>query len=498
MSKLSNQVSPQKQKNITCESSKFGEVVAGDDSYRLDSNIQLNTKYRELSKHLKSNSETRTKPPQQHTGESVGVNNGKLLSLASSSVPRTRYTGSNTTKVPPGRCSTPCFEGNIFAVTGTFHSLGRQGVEDLIKAQGGKVATTVSSRTSFLVIGDELEDGRPVEKSNKFKEVLYRNRSNEHETSLGTEIRRGSKISRSKTKKGNSSLSPLIKILTEKDLQDMVNDATTKNEKSVYTKETENVVSEDMCSSPGPKAVNTSSLPHCRAPQEQDFGGGMLWVDKYAPSNSGEILGNGDMIKKLTSWLRSWQEVHIAKTRPIPTNYAKAKEQLGAKAVLLSGPPGIGKSTMATLISKHEGYETVEFNASDVRSKGRLVDELSGAIFSGAMSMSGVVNRKRLIIMDEVDGMGGNEDRGGIQELISLIKKSKVPFICICNDRQHQKIRSLEKCCYDLRMRRPTKQVIAKRAVDIAGKEGLDLEVSVMLFWKSAVFDVGTFLPCQY
>jgi replication factor C subunit 1 len=50
-----------------------------------------------------------------------------------------------------------------------------------------------------------------------------------------------------------------------------------------------------------------------------------------------------------------------------------------------------------------------------------------------------------------VDGMGGNEDRGGVQELIAVIKKARVPFICICNDRQHAKIRSLANHCYDLR-----------------------------------------------
>lgn len=44
------------------------------------------------------------------------------------------------------------------------------------------------------------------------------------------------------------------------------------------------------------------------------------------------------------------------------------------------------------------------------------------------------------MIMDEVDGMGGS-DRGGIQELISLIKRTKVPIMAICNDRQHPKIR---------------------------------------------------------
>jgi hypothetical protein len=49
-----------------------------------------------------------------------------------------------------------------------------------------------------------------------------------------------------------------------------------------------------------------------------------------------------------------------------------------------------------------------------------------GASSSGSMNLSGKVSKKRLIIMDEVDGMGGNEDRGGVQELIAIIKKSKV------------------------------------------------------------------------
>jgi len=104
-------------------------------------------------------------------------------------------------------------------------------------------------------------------------------------------------------------------------------------------------------------------------------------------------------------------------------------------------------------------YEVLELNASDVRSKGKLQDVLMGAAMCGAIGMDAKANKKRVIIMDEVDGMGGNEDRGGVQELLSVIKKAKVPFICICNDRQHQKIRSLAAHCFDLRLRRPTKQV---------------------------------------
>lgn len=65
------------------------------------------------------------------------------------------------------------------------------------------------------------------------------------------------------------------------------------------------------------------------------------------------------------------------------------------------------------------------------------------------------VSNKRVLLMDEVDGMAGNEDRGGMQELINLIKQTKIPIICMCNDRNHQKIRSLANYCYDLRFTKP-------------------------------------------
>lgn len=39
--------------------------------------------------------------------------------------------------------------------------------------------------------------------------------------------------------------------------------------------------------------------------------------------------------------------------------------------------------------------------------------------------------------------------------MIGLIKNSKIPIICMCNDRNHQKIRSLANYCFDLRFQRP-------------------------------------------
>ena len=72
-----------------------------------------------------------------------------------------------------------------------------------------------------------------------------------------------------------------------------------------------------------------------------------------------------------------------------------------------------------------------------------------------------------MIIMDEVDGVGAG-DRGGVQALIQVIKDSKVPIICICNDRQSMKIKSLANYCYDLKFQKPTALTIEKRISMIA------------------------------
>ena len=150
------------------------------------------------------------------------------------------------------------------------------------------------------------------------------------------------------------------------------------------------------------------------------------------------------------------------------------------------------ETTTATLVAKEAGRDILEFNASDVRSK-KVMSECFGDII-GSQSVQGFFqkvgsggvnsNKKRgppaqkklrCLIFDEVDGMSGG-DRGGVQELIKMIKNSRVPIICICNDRMSQKIKSLLPYCFDLRFRRPVKGQIAKAAMSVAEKEGLRVE----------------------
>lgn len=192
---------------------------------------------------------------------------------------------------------------------------------------------------------------------------------------------------------------------------------------------------------------------------------------------SKEISTNLSPLHRLMNWLSKWYVNHDGKKKPQrPNPWAKNDDGSFYKAALLSGPPGIGKTTTASLVTKELGFDAVEFNASDTRSKRLLKEEVSSLL--GNKSLAGYVNghsqavsKKHVLIMDEVDGMAGNEDRGGMQELIALIKDSSVPIICMCNDRNHPKIRSLVNYCYDLRFQRPRVEQIKGRLMSICFKE---------------------------
>ena len=92
-----------------------------------------------------------------------------------------------------------------------------------------------------------------------------------------------------------------------------------------------------------------------------------------------------------------------------------------------------------------------------------------------AMAFGGQLKKKSVIIMDEVDGVGAG-DRGGLAALIQVIKQSKTPIICICNDRMNRKLQSLVNHCLDLKFVKPSKETIMARVKRICGEQGLTVE----------------------
>ena len=134
------------------------------------------------------------------------------------------------------------------------------------------------------------------------------------------------------------------------------------------------------------------------------------------------------------------------------------------------------------LVCALEGYEVLELNASDTRSKKLLEAELSDTIHNRSIGgwMRGQPTKGRLaIVLDEVDGMSGG-DRGGVGAINALIRKSQVPIICICNDRRNPKMQPLYTTTFNMTFSKPTVQAIRSRMLSIAFREGLRVPAEVM------------------
>jgi DNA polymerase III delta prime subunit len=163
-----------------------------------------------------------------------------------------------------------------------------------------------------------------------------------------------------------------------------------------------------------------------------------LWVDRYAPKTVKDLIGHGTVAAQVAQWLS-------LTVRP-PSE----------KGLLLTGPPGIGKSTLIRIVAKQLGYHVAESNASDART----ASVLRGQIALGMRRL-----RKEVIVMEEADGC----DRGGAAELAVLIQRSPTPIICVANDARA--VASLAKVCLHVKVARPTKTVIATAMETIAKKE---------------------------
>jgi len=175
-----------------------------------------------------------------------------------------------------------------------------------------------------------------------------------------------------------------------------------------------------------------------------------MWVQKYRPESLEEYRGASKQKKKLKKWIEDWEK--------------------GSQAVLLHGQAGTGKTSLAEALANDFGFELVETNASDVRTKKQLKEELKEATRQASF-----FGKDKLILIDEVDGMGGS-DRGGVAELKTIISESRFPVIMTANDAYDSKIRPLRNISKQIKLGSVHTNSINAHLKQVLENEGIDYD----------------------
>ena len=152
-----------------------------------------------------------------------------------------------------------------------------------------------------------------------------------------------------------------------------------------------------------------------------------MWSEKYRPQNIIDLVGNEEARAAFVEWFGKWKK--------------------GTKPLLLVGPPGIGKTTLANLAAKQFGYDMISLNASDVRNKNRIHEILNPV--RGNTTILG----SPMIFVDEVDGIHGRSDYGGTESLIKILKEPTVPIILAANSDISTKMKSIKKVVKTIKLR---------------------------------------------
>jgi replication factor C large subunit len=179
-------------------------------------------------------------------------------------------------------------------------------------------------------------------------------------------------------------------------------------------------------------------------------------VQKYCPKSTKELVGQKEALAAISKYL---------------TNYPKVFK----KALLLYGPTGVGKTSLVKAIATEKDFELIEVNAADCRS----ADSLNAKLLPAATQRS-LWGNKKILLIDELEGLHGQSDRGGVQALVNIIKQSAFPIVITSLDPFDDRFKTLRLSCELVELKPLDTKEIVSKLKEIAEKEKINYDLQAL------------------
>ena len=186
------------------------------------------------------------------------------------------------------------------------------------------------------------------------------------------------------------------------------------------------------------------------------------WTSLYRPKKREDFVGNPSAVAAIEKWLNSWK-----------------KKPPKKRAIFLYGPPGIGKTSIAQVLANEHNFDLIEINASDARNKSSLEEVLGKAIKQNVT----LFGQRRLILLDEMDGLSGSNDRGGVSFIAKAIDDSTAPMILVANtvkENMESKFSSILRKVTSIEFKPITFQESYETLEKIAKEQGVEVHPDVL------------------
>ncbi|MEM3695284.1 MAG: replication factor C large subunit [Candidatus Bathyarchaeia archaeon] len=184
------------------------------------------------------------------------------------------------------------------------------------------------------------------------------------------------------------------------------------------------------------------------------------WTVKHKPKSLDEIVGNKEAIQAFVEWIKSWEKGAPKK-----------------RAVFIFGPPGVGKTVTVEALAADFKMELVEKNASDYRTE-EAINRFAGL----ASQYGSLFGGKRIILLDELDGITGTADKGGVKAITDIVKTAQCPIVLIANNAYDPRFANLRNYCLLIEFKKPPASEVMKHLKRICIREGIQADDDALKF----------------